>query len=746
MRKIIIVGGVIVVFVLSSWRVGLAASEPDELMPGKIVVVKAARLAKFVAKPQTGTTFDLPDLPANDPSVQGGTLTLYDTFSAGAGVETHSLAPGAQWKGLGSPPGSKGWKYRGAGTVTDPCRVTIKGGVVSAICKGTGVSLTPPVVRRLEIILTIGTSSKQYIATFGGVQTLNETGILKMKGAPPGAYIAASSAPCGTAVARLGGVGDGPAQFYQPAAIAVDASGNVFVADTGNDRIKKLDSTGQLLATWGSYGSGDGEFFEPFAVALDASGNVYVADTSNQRIQKFDNGGTFLAKWGSAGSGNGEFSNPLAIAVDGSGNVFVSDSSNFRIQKFDSSQNFVTSWGSLGSADGQFNAPRGIAIDSSGNVFVADTSNARIQIFDNGGTFVNKWDLSSYGAGGPVQLAMDSVADVYVGFQVEVVVKLDGSGALLLQFPTGSNSNGPIALGVSGTSPVYTVDPGYSRVQKFDANANFVAVWGGVQDGDGYFQGAIDVAVGADGTIYVSDLLQNRIQKFDSNRVFVTKWGSAGAGDGQFDGPAGIGLDANGNVYVADIHNHRIQKFDANGTFITKWGTPGTASGQFQNPTGVAIGVGGDVYVADRGNSRVQQFTSTGNFVTSWGMSGSGAGEFGAPSHVAVDWQGNVYVTDEGANARVQKFAADGSFILSWGSLGTGIGQFLETRGIAVDDRGDVWVGDRVNATVQVFHADGAFSAAPPLARLGERWGIAADHDGNILVADEEGVGIFSCP
>ena len=86
--------------------------------------------------------------------------------------------------------------------------------------------------------------------------------------------------------------------FSNPSGVAVDSSGNVYVADTGNNRIQKFDSSGGFIAKWGSSGSGDGQFSYPSGVAVDSSGNVYVADTSNQRIQKFNSSGGFITKWG----------------------------------------------------------------------------------------------------------------------------------------------------------------------------------------------------------------------------------------------------------------------------------------------------------------------------------------------------------------------------------------------------------------------------------------------------------------
>lgn len=136
-----------------------------------------------------------------------------------------------------------------------------------------------------------------------------------------------------------------------------------------------------FLRKWGSWGSGDGQFKNPYGVAVDASGNVYVVDTGNPRIQKFSSSGAFLAKWGSSGSGDGQFEIPYGVAVDAWGKVYVVDTGNPRIQKFSNSGAFLAKWGSWGNGDGQFNYPSGVAVNASGNVYVADTSNSRIQVF-----------------------------------------------------------------------------------------------------------------------------------------------------------------------------------------------------------------------------------------------------------------------------------------------------------------------------------------------------------------------------
>ena len=120
-----------------------------------------------------------------------------------------------------------------------------------------------------------------------------------------------------------------------------------------------------------------GNSYYPEGVAVDGQGNVYVADSFNDRIQKFDSSGNYLGQWGSCGSGNGQFKGPLGVAVDGQGNVYVADTGNNRIQKFDSSGGYLGQWGSYGSENGQFKYPIGVAVDGKGNIYVADLGNGR---------------------------------------------------------------------------------------------------------------------------------------------------------------------------------------------------------------------------------------------------------------------------------------------------------------------------------------------------------------------------------
>ena len=151
-----------------------------DLLPGRITVIKPGVLAKFVAKPMTGDTFTH---PIANPIAVGGALRIFDLATT-AGDDTYNLPAGVGWRGLGTPVGSKGYKYKGAGTMGDPCKlVLVKETVIKGVCKGTGISLTPPFDGDVGIILSLGTTDR-YCAQFGGDEVKNDATLTKWKNAP----------------------------------------------------------------------------------------------------------------------------------------------------------------------------------------------------------------------------------------------------------------------------------------------------------------------------------------------------------------------------------------------------------------------------------------------------------------------------------------------------------------------------------------------------------------------------------
>jgi len=301
------------------------------------------------------------------------------------------------------------------------------------------------------------------------------------------------------------------AQFKYPYDVAVDASGNVYVADTGNSRIRKITPSGAVTSLAGStYGFADGtgtaaHFSNPFGVAVDTSGNVYVTDSDNNRIRKITPSGVVTTPAGSTtvsgfadGTGTAaKFYYPIGVAVDTTGNVYVADTNNHRIRKISPSGLVTTLAGSgaAGFADGtgtaaQFNSPFGVAVDASGNVYVGDSDNNRIRKISPSGV---------------VTTVAGSGADGYI----------DGTGtAAQFSWPAG-------------------------------------------------------VAVDASGNLYVVDNSNHRIRTISPSGVVTTLAGSGtnGFADGsgaaaQFSYPTGVAVDASGNVYVADYANSRIRKIE----------------------------------------------------------------------------------------------------------------------------------------------------------------------------------------
>jgi DNA-binding beta-propeller fold protein YncE len=168
----------------------------------------------------------------------------------------------------------------------------------------------------------------------------------------------------------------------QPRGAAVDAKGNVYVADFVNNRIQKFGPDLAPLLAWGRRGSGPGEFKDPCGLAVAPSGEVFVADTWNSRIQVFSPEGKFLREW------NHGFFGPRGVAVDGGGTVFVADTGNGRIVRSSAAGRKEVEWGTRGSGPGQLSEPQGVAVDAKGRVYVCDNNNGRLDVFDRNGTLL----------------------------------------------------------------------------------------------------------------------------------------------------------------------------------------------------------------------------------------------------------------------------------------------------------------------------------------------------------------------
>ena len=243
------------------------------------------------------------------------------------------------------------------------------------------------------------------------------------------------------------------AQLWSPAGVVLDRAGNLYIADRGNHRIRKVDSSGVITTFAGTEERGFGgdggpavkaQLWSPSGVATDSTGNLYIADRGNQRVRKVDFLGviTTVAGTGERGFGGdgrpadqAQLTSPADVAVDGAGNIYIADRGNYRIRKVDSSGTITTF---AGTGDRRFGgdggpadeahlwSPYGVAVDDAGNIYIADESHNRIRMVDSSGIIstVAGSGWSGYGGDGgpaaearlssPYSVAVDSGGNIYI--------------------------------------------------------------------------------------------------------------------------------------------------------------------------------------------------------------------------------------------------------------------------------------------------------------------------------------------
>ncbi|HST31998.1 MAG TPA: hypothetical protein VLJ80_00620 [Solirubrobacteraceae bacterium] len=284
-------------------------------------------------------------------------------------------------------------------------------------------------------------------------------------------------------------------QLKAPLSDAVDSSGNVWVADTANNRLEKFSPAGVLLGAYGSLGTAGGQFNTPWGVAVNQStGHVYVTDQGNFRVEEFTATGSFIkaigwgvkdgkaeaetcesgCKVGLSGAGNSQFSWLAGLTLDSSGNLWIADYGNNRVQELTAAGGFVQKFGTEGTANGQFKGPLNIAF-SGGKVYVTDYGNNRVQKFSTAGAYESKFGEAGTGNGkfsGPYAIAADPVSGnlLVVDSGNARVQVFSAEGTFRAKF--GSSGSGPqqfsvptgIALSQAG---IYVVDHGISRVEEW---------------------------------------------------------------------------------------------------------------------------------------------------------------------------------------------------------------------------------------------------------------------------------------
>ena len=561
----------------------------------------------------------------------------------------------------------------------------------------------------------------------------------------------------------FGSSGTGNGQFAHPGDVAIDAKGNLWVADENNNRLQEFNSKGEFLKTLGSAGAGNGQFSTPKSVAIDAKGNIWVADSGHSRLEEFNEKGEFLKVAGSAGTGNGQFSGPESIAIDAKGNIWVADTYNYRIQELNEKGEFVkvvnpsglgaieptgldvgphgnvwvADWahnrgvelseegalvrqfGSEGTGNGQFKRPDAVTVDSRGNVWVTDQLNSRVQEFNQSGEYLAQFGSAGTGSGQftfsyPTGIAADSKGNLWItdtnnnriqkwtvpGYAPNYMSSIGSSGTGNGQFAH------PGGVAVDAEGNLWVVDENNRRVEEFNSKGEYVTKFGSAGTGNGQFSRPTAIAISPQGNLWVADAGNCRLEEFNLKGEYLAKTGSCGTGNGQFGEAEGIAIDPKGNIWVADTYRARIQELNEKGEFIRAFGSAGSGNGQLCEPTSIAVGPGGNVWTTEWCNNRISEFNESGEFIRKVGTSGAGNGQFSHPDAVAVDSRGNVWVGDE-SNQRVQEFNQSGEYITQFGSAGTGSGQFIfgYPTGIAADSKGHLWVSDTGNNRIQKFSA-----------------------------------------
>lgn len=579
------------------------------------------------------------------------------------------------------------------------------------------------------------------------------------------------------------------ARISNPAGLAADTAGNVYVADTFNHAIRKVTPEGvvtTLAGKPGTSGNADGtgsdaRFFYPDKLAVDNAGNLYVSDNENHTIRSVTPAGvvaTIAGRAGVAGSANGtnsaaRFNFPEGVAVDSVGNVFVADSGNCTIRKLTP---IGTNWvvttlagraGLYGSVDGtnaaaRFNWSQGLAIDGVGNLYVADTDNHTIRKVTPVGT---NWVVTTL-AGNPS--IKDPLGNPIGGY-------FDGiNNSARFSAPKG------IAVDIAGN--IYVADESNHALRQVTlVGTNWVVTTmaglagnPGTADGTNSaarFNFPYGVAVDSSGNVYVADLYNDSIRKLlptGTNWVVSTLAGLGGvygSADGPgnsalFRGPSAIVVDSAGIIFAADQKNHTIRKVTAAGEVTTIAGLAGYAGSvngtnsdaRFNSPAGVAVDSTGKVYVIERGNGTIRKATPVG---TNWVVT-TVATDFGEPRGLAVDGAGNLYVANSGYHT-IDKVSPAGVVTTmagaagSYGSAnGTGTAaRFKYPTSVAVDGATNLYVADTGNHTIRKVtrgkvvttlagmvgdagNADGIGNSA----RFNYPSGIAVDSAGNLYVAD----------
>ncbi len=605
---------------------------------------------------------------------------------------------------------------------------------------------------------------------------------------------------------RGGGIGDGgsaaAAELLQPLGIAVTAQGDLLVADQGHSRIRRLGATATTEAGSSALGYVNGPALEakfsfPAAVALDASGSLYVADQGNSVIRKVQDGVvTTVAGIGSDGyGGDGGIATssilnfPQGVAITPDGHVVIADTYNHKIRILATSDvnqyGFAMPTGTIWTLAGQvtdpgfqdgsrlttrFNTPTAVAVDASGSVYVADSGNHRVRKITAAGIVSTLGGTGTAGFGGDAGPAT----------------------AAFLYTPSG------IAVDASGS--VYVADTDNNRVRVITTDGNISTLAGtGANSSSGDDGPASAAAISnpkalavAGDALYISEFGTNRIRKVVLSTGIITTVAGLTSADGslaletQLSSPRGVTLDPAGKLVIVDTDRNLIRRLNDDGTLTVLAGS-GVASdaGDGGDPTKAGLNQpmsarysDGILFIVDGRNGKVRAVGGASE-VTAYGVTipagkivtvaGGGNTEFfegaaavgntlRAPVGVAFTAAGDMLVTDENANA-IYMVAKSGGLMTRFAGGQNDAAGFLNSspltallrgpRGIFVDSDGSIVFVDGGNHAVRRIKDNLISTVAgsgvagfagdngdATNAQLNSPWEAASDGGGGLYITD----------
>jgi uncharacterized protein (TIGR03437 family) len=577
-----------------------------------------------------------------------------------------------------------------------------------------------------------------------------------------------------------------------PSGIFADASGNVFLADTANFRIRKIDGNGQITTIAGNGKSGyapngalavNASIGSSYSVAEDSAGNIYFADAQNNVIGKVDTHGILTTLAGTAGkagySGDGgpaasaTLNSPLSVTVDPSNNIVIADTTN-NVLRVVSTTGVIRTLAGTGKA-GYFGdngpaisanlyQPWTVSADPQGNILFVDYDNDLIRRVGTNGL------ITTVAGNLKVGLGADNIPATSSPLYYPFSVAAESTGSFLI-----ADFSNNVIRRVTTAGLIVTVAGNGSKV----ISPNGVAATSAV------LASPSKVAMDQNGNLLIADLNNHLVERV--NMATGTLSAIAGIGRSAYNGdnvsavnaalnfPQGLAVDGAGNIYISDAFNFRIRKVSTSGIITTIAGTGQSgyqgdngpaAAAQINVPQGLRFDSAGDLVFADSNNNVVRMITPQGIIKTIAGTGAAGYNRDGVPAtqamlsdptDVCFDSGGNLYIADSGNN-RIRKVAANGTISTV---AGTGVGGFsgdgtatsvelLTPAGINFDGGGNLIIADQNNQRIRLLtpggllktiagdgverlQGDGGLAAA---ASLAVPQGVVVDSAGDIFIAD----------